>query len=125
MAENFLIVTTVAAVLGFLSGLGVGGGTLLLLWLTMIVRMDAATARIINLLFFIPSAAVSCAFHKRKGTLRIRRVIPAAVCGCTGAVVGSFASGILDSTVLKQAFGILLLTTGIREFFYSKKKQAS
>ena len=125
MAESFLIVSVVAAVLGFLSGLGVGGGTLLLLWLTMVLGTDPATARIINLLFFIPSAAVSCFFHIKRGMLRVRQILPAAICGCIGAAAGSFTSSILDTAVIKKIFGILLLAAGTRELFFQTKKQAS
>ena len=45
-----------ASLLGFLTGLGIGGGSLLILWLTMIVGMDAETARVINLMFFLTAA---------------------------------------------------------------------
>ncbi len=48
----------VAAILGFLAGLGVGGGSLLIIWLTMVVQSDQQEARLINLMFFIPSALI-------------------------------------------------------------------
>ena len=125
MASNFLIVTAVASILGFLSGLGVGGGSLLLLWLTLVIGTDQATARLINLLFFLPSAVVSCCFRWKQGTLCIKQVLPAAVFGCIGAILGSMTSGILPLDSLKKLFGLLLIGTGIRELLYKSKKQAS
>lgn len=124
MSDNIIIVTAVASALGFLSGLGVGGGSLLLLWLTLIVGTEPATARFINLLFFLPSAAAACCFRWRQGKLRISQIFPAILGGCIGAVLGSMTAKGLPITALRKAFGILLIATGIREVLYKPKKQA-
>ena len=55
-----VITLLIAALLGFLAGLGVGGGSLLILWLTLVLHTEPAQARPINLLFFLPAAAISC-----------------------------------------------------------------
>lgn len=123
--DNFIITVIIAAALGFLSGLGVGGGSLLLLWLTLIVGTDPSTARFINLLFFLPSAAATCWFRWKNGNLCIKQILPAICGGCLGAVLGSFAAGILPITVLRKGFGILLIATGIRELLYKPKNQAA
>ena len=125
MASNFLIITAVATVLGILSGLGVGGGSLLLLWLTLIIGTDQETARMINLLFFLPSAVISCFFRWKQGTLCIKLILPAAIFGCIGAVLGTITTDIIPLDSLKKLFGILLIITGVRELLYKPKKQAS
>lgn len=124
MASNPLIVTAVATALGFLSGLGIGGGSLLLLWLTLLVGTDIATARLINLLFFLPSSAVSCWFRWKQGTLHMKQILPAAVAGSFGAVAGSITAGVTRIDMLRKLFGLLLIITGIREILYKPKKQA-
>ena len=45
------------AVCGLLSGLGIGGGTLLMVWMTGVAALPQQTAQGINLLYFLPSAA--------------------------------------------------------------------
>ena len=125
MTDNFLMITAVATILGFLSGLGVGGGSLLLLWLTLVCNEEPSAARLINLLFFLPSAAVSCWFHWKLGSLRIKQILPIAITGCIGAAAGSISAGILPMRALKKLFGILLLVTGTRELLHKPKKQAS
>ena len=45
MLESLPIVLIVGTVLGFLSGLGIGGGSLLILWLTIVLGMEQSTAR--------------------------------------------------------------------------------
>ena len=109
-------------ILGFLSGLGIGGGSLLLLWLTLGKGMDSFTARGINLLFFLPAALISCCFRWRQGSLQIRSVLPAILGGCSGARLGTWLSGSLHTEILRRGFGILLTGTGIRELDYQKRK---
>ena len=121
MVMNLLIGT----LLGFLSGLGIGGGSLLMLWLTLVLDMEQAAARSVNLLFFLPAAAVACYYRKKQGTLDVKKMLPAICAGCIGAFLGTRLGGKLDTTVLKKSFGVLLLATGIREILWKPKKKAS
>ena len=122
MLDSLPVVLLVAAVLGFLTGLGIGGGSLLILWLTMALKMDQETARSINLLFFLPSAAISCAFRKKQGHLDFKTALPAILSGCAAAALFSWLSTGLDVTLLKKLFGGLLILTGLRELFYKRKE---
>jgi len=112
----------VAIVLGFLAGLGVGGGSLLMLWLVVITGMDHPQARIINLLFFLPSALIATLFHKKQGRVKLRKLVPAILWGCISAGVFSYIGKQTDTTMLKKCFGGLLLITGVRELFYRPRK---
>ena len=118
MVNSFPVIMIVAIVLGILSGLGTGGGSLLILWLTFVVATDPATARIVNLLFYIPSAVIASLFHIRKGNFPIRKVAPAILAGCVSAGIFSYVSLQLDTAMLKKIFGILLIFIGIRELLY-------
>ena len=108
----------VAVFLGFLAGLGVGGGSLLMLWLTLIVGMDYSAARTINLLFFLPSAFISTCFRQKQGMVCIKKVLPAVIAGCITAALFSYIGKQIDTGLLKKIFGGLLLFTGMRELFY-------
>lgn len=121
MLASFPVVLVVGTVLGFLSGLGIGGGSLLILWLTIVLGVDHSTARVINLLFFIPSAVIACFFRMKQGTLNIRKVLPAILSGCVSAAVCSRLAGIIDTEILKKLFGGILLFTGLRELRYKEK----
>ena len=112
----------VAVILGFLAGLGVGGGSLLMLWLTIVMGMEYATARIINLLFFLPSALVATLFHRKQGTVDIKKILPAILVGCAAAALFSFVGKQIDTALLKKFFGGLLLFTGIKELLYRPRK---
>jgi uncharacterized membrane protein YfcA len=114
---NFLV----GAVLGFLSGLGVGGGSLLLLWMTLVIGASQSTARVMNLMFFIPSALAACFFRLKQGKLDIPKLLPSILAGCICAFLVSTFQVRLPQTLLKKLFGGLLLLTGIRELLYKPK----
>jgi len=115
------MILTVSTALGFLAGIGVGGGSLLIMYLTLLLNMPYPQARILNLLFFLPSAVIASVFRWKQGTLDIKKVLPAIAAGCAGAAVFSWLSVHIDTELLKKAFGILLLLTGIREILYKPK----
>ena len=116
------ITLPVAVILGFLAGLGVGGGSLLMLWLTFVVGLEYEQARIINLLFFLPSALIATLFHHKQGSVNIKKILSAIVAGCAFAGLFSFIGTRIDTALLKKCFGGLLLVTGLRELFYRPRK---
>ncbi len=122
MLESLPVMIVVGTVLGFLSGLGIGGGSLLILWLTLVLDMDAGTARGINLLFFVPSALVAVLFRWRQGHLNWKYILPAAAAGCAAAFGGSLLAARIDTALLKKLFGGLLILTGLRELCYRPRK---
>ena len=122
MLNSLPVTLIVGSLLGFLSGLGIGGGSLLILWLTLVLDLDPQTARAINLLFFLPSALIACIFRRRQGQLEIKPLIPAIAAGCISAAVFSWVSSNVDTQMLKKGFGILLLIAGARELFYRPRK---
>lgn len=112
----------IGTVLGFLAGLGVGGGSLLILWLSTVLGMEHQIARGINLLFFVPSALIASFFRWRQGALKIRSVLPAIIAGCICALLGSWLSVRINTELLQKLLGALLIATGIRELLYRPRK---
>lgn len=123
MLESIPVVLIIGTALGFLAGIGVGGGSLLILWLTLVLGMDHPQARIINLLFFLPSAIVASFFRWKQGKLEIKKVLPAIILGCVAAGICSFLSSSMDIALLQKLFGGLLILTGIRELMYKPKSK--
>ena len=123
MVNGFPIAVAIGTILGILSGLGTGGGSLLILWLGLVVGMDQAQARAINLLFFIPAAVIACLFRWKQGRLDIKKVLPAIIAGSAVSGIVTFFSQGIDVGLLKKLFGILLLFTGTRELLYRPKKR--
>ena len=118
MAVDFIVALFAAALCGTLAGMGLGGGSLLILWLTAGLHMAPEAARGMNLLFFLPASLISTLLRIRKGSLPIKKVMPAVWAGILFAAVFSYVSGMLHTDLLRRLFGGLLLVTGIRELFY-------
>ncbi len=116
-----LLNIAVGSALGFLAGLGVGGGSLLVLWLTLICKTEPDTARMMNLMFFLPCALAAIPFRLRQGSLPFRKILPAIAAGCAAAFGFSLLGQNLEMELLKKLFGGLLIFTGIRELFHKAK----
>ena len=110
-----MVAILVGAALGFLSGLGVGGGSLLLLWLTVVMGQSQNTARAMNLLFFLPCALIATAFRWKQARLPLPIALPAVLGGVVGAALGCLLGPQINADLLKKAFGILFILTAIRE----------
>lgn len=111
----------VGTALGFLAGIGTGGGSLLLLWLTVVREMPPEEARTVNLLFFLPGALIATVLSKKQDRIRYKELLPAIVAGCAAAVGAALLGRNLDTHLLKKLFGGLLTAAGIREILYREK----
>ena len=119
---NWTISLLIASILGFLAGMGVGGGSLLLLWLTQVAGMAQTQARILNLLFFLPAALVATLFRKKQDRTCVYTVLPAWVAGCIAAALCTMLGKHLEMELMKKLLGGLLILTGLREIFYRPRK---
>ena len=108
---------------GILSAWGVGGGTLLLLIMTLFFGVDHAAAQGINLLYFLPTAGVSLFFHRKNGLLdkaAIRQAVPA---GLVSAAAAVWLATTVDVEILRKPFGVFLLFTGVMTLRQTKREK--
>lgn len=94
---------------GTISAWGVGGGTLLLLVMTLLLGVDHRTAQGVNLLFFLPTAASALFQHARGGYLDgpvLKAAVPAAA---AAALLGAWIATGVDVELLRKPFGVYLL----------------
>ena len=121
MLSSIYVTIPVSVLLGFLSGLGTGGGSLLILWLTLVLDVAQGEARAMNLMFFIPSAIIACVFRWKQGKLNFKKALPGILAGCAAAAVCSLLTAGQTPEFLRKCFGILLIFTGIREILYKSR----
>ena len=122
MLNGFFFPIFIGTILGGLSGLGVGGGSLLMLWLTLVMGAEPESARLMNLRFFIPCALATSIFRWRQGKLSWKLTLLAVAAGCVGAVLGNLWRQYLDLALMRKIFGALFILCGNRELFYRPKK---
>ncbi|MCM1335008.1 MAG: sulfite exporter TauE/SafE family protein [Bacteroides sp.] len=112
---------------GFLTGIaasmGLGGGFILILYLTLFAGVPQLAAQGANLLFFLPIALFSVILHTRNGLVAWKKLPLAAGAGIVGAAVGTLVGAALDDAVLQKLFAGLLLLVALRELFHKKKAQ--
>ena len=105
----------VGLVCGILSGFGIGGGSLLMVWMTAVMSMEQQSAQSVNLLYFLPTAAASLIFHFKNKQVRKEAIVPAALCGCAAAVAGALLANAVEPQLLRKLFGGFLLLVGVSE----------
>ena len=97
---------------GVLSSWGVGGGTLLLVCMTLFLGVEHRDAQAVNLLFFLPTAGISLFFHRKNGFLEKEVWRQAAVPGTLASLAGALAALAVDVSLLRKPFGVFLLYSG-------------
>lgn len=105
-----------------LCGLGVGGGGLFVIYLTLCRSVGQLDAQGINLAFFICSASASLLLHFRKRRLPIKRIAILGGAGAIGSLGGVFLAHALSPAAVRAAFGVMLIVSGLLVLFGTKKR---
>ena len=104
--------------------MGMGGGAVLLIYLTVFTGVEQLKAQGMNLMFFIPIGILSLIIYTLKKQIEWRRVLPIAAFGIVGAFFGIYLSGLIGSDLLSKIFGGFLCIIGIKEIFTKDKKRS-
>lgn len=120
---NWFLPLLIGALTGVLSGFGIGGGTLLVLWLTLMGGFDQLRAGGVNLVYFISCALPALIGHIKNKLIEKRAVLWCALCGVPACVCAAFLAAGLEVALLRRCFGVLLLFVGWRELFPKKEKE--
>lgn len=116
-----IILSSVAA--GALGAMGLGGGSLLLLYLTMVKGVGQLEAQGINLMFYIPCAALALYFHHKHKLVHWKTGLRLALWGVGGVLGGWYLAGWLQTSIMTKILGGMLLVIGVKELFAGRKKQ--
>ena len=120
---DWLIAALAGAVTGVLSGFGVGGGSLLLIYMTSIKGLAQNLAQGINLAYFLPTAATALPAHFKNGYVERGALLPAICVGLVCSALTAWAATALDVGILRKCFGVFLLIIGVRELFRKDPKE--
>lgn len=117
-----LIDLAVLLLLGILYGCGMGGGGLLVVYLTLVRGMAQGDAQALNLFFYVIASTASAFFLLKKRDVNPRLILLCALSGIPGALLGSLLRRIISVALLQKIFGGMLVVTGISVFFSKRKK---
>ena len=113
---NFMVGLLVAV----LSGLGIGGGGLLVIWLVLVLGTEQLTAQGINLVWFMFSSGAAMVVHLIKRRLNFKLIGFLAVLGSLGAVLGSLLAKRTSPELIRELFGVLLIFSGVLALLKSR-----
>lgn len=120
--RDWILPLAVGAATGVLSGFGVGGGTLLLVYMTAFAGVEQRLAQGINLLYFLPAGLMALPAHVKNGYVEKRALLPAITAGLACAALAAWAATTVDVGLLKKCFGGFLIVVGLMELFGKQKK---
>ena len=102
---------------GILTGMGMGGGALLILLLSSFLGVDQHVAQATNLIFFIPTSIAAIIINLKQKNIKYNTAYTVILFGIIGAVLGSLISNKLPSKDLKKYFAIFILIIAIHEIY--------
>ncbi len=117
MLQDYIIVFFIAV----LSGLGVGSGGLLIIYLTAVYSFSQIEAQSTNLVFFVFAAGASLLWHYTQKKTQARELLPIALGGIAGSFFGSRVASVTDEKVLSSLFGVLLVISGVITLYNTVK----
>ncbi len=122
---NWILTCLAGTLSGLLGAMGLGGGGVLIIYLTLFTTIEQTTAQGINLMFFIPSALIAVLIYAKKKLICWNAAIPAILLGLIGAWLGTTLSSMIDGAILGKIFGGLLFIMGLMQLFSKNKKKST
>lgn len=102
---------------GILSGFGIGGGSLLILYLTVFTGVNQYSAAGINLLYFLFCAPAALISHNKNHLIEKKTALFCIIAGILTSVAAAFFASAINVSLLRRLFGVFLLYIGIKELF--------
>ncbi len=102
---------------GIISGMGIGGGAILIPALIIIEGLSQQMAQGINLTYFIPTALISLFVHIKNKNVEFKTAAIIGGSGIIGAVLGARLATTLNGDLLRKFFGFFLLLVGLYEIY--------
>ncbi len=98
---------------GIVSGMGMGGGTILITFLTCFFGVNQLIAQASNIIFFIPTSIIASIVNIKNHILKWRVAIPLTISGIIGAIGGSIVANKIDVNFLRKGFAIFIILIAI------------
>ena len=105
---------------GIIGGMGLGGGAVLLIYLTVFAEVPQLTAQGINLIFFIPIGLLAVIVYSFKKQIKWKKALLIALGGIIGTFIGISAVKLIGSDITGKIFAVLLIFLGLKEVFSKK-----
>ena len=117
----------IGVISGIVSGMGMGGGTILIFLLTFVCNIEQHIAQATNLIFFVPTSIIAIIVNIKNKNIDIKLGIYTAIFGILGAIIGANIAIYTDVNKLRKLFGVFLIIIVLHEIYsiykgYKKEK---
>lgn len=102
---------------GIVTGLGMGGGTVLILLLSLFMNLDQHIAQATNLIFFIPTSLAAITINIKQKNIDFKLATIISIFGIIGAIIGAIISKNISSPNLRRYFAIFILVIAFHEIY--------
>lgn len=114
----------IGVVSGIVGGLGMGGGTVLILLLSLFLEVEQHVAQATNIIFFVPTAIAAIVINLKNKNINFKMAIPICLWGILGAFIGACISTKMNVSTLRKCFGGFLVLIAIYQTYgYIKEKK--
>ena len=101
---------------GVVSGMGLGGGTIMIPALTILLGIPQTVAQGVNLIAFIPTAIVAIIIHSQHGFIQTKDLLWIIIPGVVAAVVGACITNYIPRNIVRIVFGVFLIAIALWQF---------
>ncbi len=102
---------------GIVTAIGMGGGTILILLLTLILNIPQNIAQSANLIFFIPTSIATIFLNLKNRNIDLKVGVTIILSGIIGSIIGAIISNKVNVQSLRKYFGIFLLFVAFNEIY--------
>lgn len=102
---------------GIIGAMGLGGGAVLIIYLSVFTETEQLVSQGINLMFFIPIGLLAVIIYAFKKQIKWKTTLTVAAWGLLGAVIGLMLTDLLGGDLTAKLFGGLLILIGLKEIF--------
>ena len=102
---------------GIVGGLGMGGGTVLILLLSLFLGVEQHIAQATNVIFFVPTAISAIFIFIKNKNIKFKVGLPICISGIIGAFIGSNIAIRMNVGILRKCFGFFLILIAIYEIY--------
>lgn len=119
---SFILLLFTGFAAGIFGGMGMGGGTVLIPALTLLLGVEQRLAQAANVISFLPMAALALPQHKRNGLLKTDGIWAIIIPASLFSIIFGLIMSVLPADVLRRGFGLFLIALAVKQLFSLKIK---
>lgn len=119
---NFIQIAAAGFLSGFLGAMGLGGGSVLIIFLVLFLNTPQIQAQGMNLIFFIPCALTALIIHSKNKLIKWKYVLITDALGIMGIITASLFLNKIDSEYIRKIFAVFIFVIGFKEIIKTIKE---